>query len=267
MTDGTPATLEGPTLSRPTFSGRWLARSCGAPEPALRVFCFPHVGAGGAAFNSWRDQVPPRVELCTVRLPGRENRLREPLVDEWRTLMAELEPVIAEHLDLPFVLLGHCSGSVLAYELARRLRAAGSPAPAMLILSSTPGPRVRRIDDPLHALPGAELLRRVVEYGGMPAPVLDDPELPAIFERILRADYRVIERLEYSAGPALDVPITVLGGRRDRFVGRDAMAAWSAETTKEFTLHLLDAGHYLLDAAGGLVGGILRALVEPGARP
>lgn len=259
MTSGASATLDGPVRA-----GRWIARPRSAVDTALRVFCFPHVGAGGAAFNSWLDQLPPQVELCAVRLPGRENRLREPLVEDWRALLAELQPVIAAHLDLPFVVLGHCSGSVLAYELARRLRAGGAPAPAMVILSSTPGPRVRRIDDPLHALPSAELLKRVAEFGGMPGQVLGDPELMAIFERILRADYRVIEQLEYSPGPALDVPITVLGGRHDKFVSCEAMAAWSAETTKQFTLHLLDAGHYLINDAGGLVGGILRHLVESG---
>jgi medium-chain acyl-[acyl-carrier-protein] hydrolase len=226
------------------------------------MFCFPHVGAGGAAFNTWLDLVPAEVELCAIRLPGRENRLREPLLDDWRELFESLEPVLTPLFDLPFVLLGHCSGSVLAYELARRLQAAGGARPAMLILSSTDGPSVRRIDDPLHLLPRREMLSRVVEFGGMARQVLDDPELMEIFERILRADYRVIERLEYSAGPPLDVPITVVGGRHDEFVSCRGMAAWSAETTTEFSLHLLDAGHYILGEAGELVAQVMRRLVE-----
>jgi medium-chain acyl-[acyl-carrier-protein] hydrolase len=226
------------------------------------MFCFPHVGAGGAAFNSWLDRLPADVELCAIRLPGRENRLREPLLDDWLELFESLGPVLTPLLDVPFVLVGHCSGSVLAYELARRLRAAGAARPTMLILSSTDGPGVRRIDDPLHLLPRRELLSRVVEFGGMAGEVLDDPDLMDIFERILRADYRVIERLEYSGGPPLDVPITVVGGRHDEFTTCQGMAAWSAETTKEFSLHLLDAGHYILSEAGELVAQIMRRLVE-----
>jgi medium-chain acyl-[acyl-carrier-protein] hydrolase len=228
------------------------------------MLCFPHVGAGGAAFNGWLDRLPADVELCAIRLPGRENRLREPLLDDWRDLIDGLEPVLAPLLDLPFVLVGHCSGSVLAYQLARHLRASGSPQPAMLVLSSTEGPGVRRIDDPLHLLPGPELLRRVVGYGGMAEAVLSDPELMEIFARILRADYRMVERLEYSAGTPLDVPITVLGGRRDEFVSCQAMAAWSAETTSEFALHLLPAGHYILEEAGDLVARVVRQVLEQG---
>ncbi len=259
----TPARLaETLTKGNGDLSGdsRWIARLSRPAKTQLRMFCFPHVGSGAAAFNSWLDQVPAEVELCAIRLPGRESRLQEPLMDDWRELVGTLERVMSSLLDVPFVLVGHCSGSVLAYELARRLRAAGSAPPATVVLSSTQGPAVRRIDEPLHLLPRDELLRRVVNYGGMAAEVLSDPDLIDMFERILRADYRVIERLEYSAGPPLDVPIVVVGGRRDEFVSPTDMAAWSAETTREFSLHLLDAGHYVLREAGGLVAGVIRDL-------
>ncbi|MCW6007282.1 alpha/beta fold hydrolase [Micromonospora sp. CPCC 205371] len=249
------------TLNAP-LSGRWMARSRTAGDPRLRLICFPHVGGGGAAFHSWLDALPAGVELCAIRLPGRENRLHEPLLDDPAELFAHLEPVLAPLCDLPFVLVGHCSGSVLAYEYARRRHAAGGPQPAMVVLSSTEAPRHRRIDAPLHLLPRDELLGRVVGYGGMAAEVLDDAGLMAIFEQILRADYRAVERLSYSAGPPLDAPITVIAGRHDRFTSRAAMAAWSEETTGEFSLHLLDAGHYLVREAGPRMADVARALLD-----
>lgn len=240
---------------------RWIARPRRSPQARLRMFCFPHVGAGGAAFSSWLGGLPAEVDLCAIRLPGRENRLREPLLEDGNELLDSLEPVLATLYDLPFLIVGHCSGSVLAYELARRLAAAGGPQPAMVVLSSAEAPSVRRIDDPLHLLPRTELLDRVVEFGGMAPEVLGDPDLMDIFERILRADYRVIERLAYSAGPPLDVPITVVGGRHDPFVPATGLAAWSAETTKEFALHVLDAGHYILGGTGEIVARTARRLL------
>ncbi|MFE9440019.1 thioesterase II family protein [Streptomyces sp. NPDC006602] len=233
-------------------------------DPDLRFICFPHVGAGGAAFNSWMDHVPANVDLCVVRLPGRENRLAEPPIDDSRALFDGLEPAVAPLLDVPFALVGHCSGSVLAFELARRLHDMGKARPAMIVLSSTEAPAHRSINDPLHLLSRQELISRVVGFGGMPAAVLEDPDLMALFEPILRADYRVIERLRYSAGPPLDVPIAVIGGRHDEFVSPKAMAAWADETTADFSLHLLNTGHYLLAEAGQIIGGIVRGLLERG---
>jgi medium-chain acyl-[acyl-carrier-protein] hydrolase len=236
---------------------KWVARPRPTDNAKLRMFCFPHVGAGGAAFNSWLDRLPAEVDVCAIRLPGRENRLREPLMDDWREVMANVHEALTPMLDLPFVVVGHCSGSVLAYEFARRL----ATAPELVILSSTDGPSVRRIDDPLHLLPQRELLERVVGFGGMAGQVLDDPDLMVMFERILRADYQVVERLEYTPGEPLDTPITVIGGRRDPFVTAQGMAAWADATTHEFSLHLVDAGHYILTEAGALVADIVRRLV------
>jgi medium-chain acyl-[acyl-carrier-protein] hydrolase len=187
---------------------------------------------------------------------GRKNRLREPLVDDWREL-----------LDVPYVLVGHCSGSVLAYECARRLTAADGQNPAMVVLSSTPAPAACRIHNPLHLLPRQELLEQVIEFGGMAKEILDDPELMVMFERILRADYRVIERLDYSGGGPLPVPISVLGGRHDDFASCADLAAWSAETTMEFSLHLLDAGHYILTEAGALVADTVRRVLKEAVQP
>ena len=243
---------------------RWLARPRRAHETTSRMFCVPHVGAGAAAFNPWIPLLPAEVELCGVRLPGRESRLREPLAQDWREVVDSLQEAVTPLLDLPYVLLGHCSGSVLTYELARRLVDAGNRAPEIVVLSSAPGPSARRIDEPLHLLPHQELLEQVVAFGGMPAEILDDPELMTMFEPILRADYRVIERLEYSTGKPLDAPITVIGGKHDEFVSEESMAAWATETSREFSLHLLDAGHYILNEAGPLVADVVRPFI-PGA--
>ncbi|MBX7266532.1 thioesterase [Micromonospora sp. Llam7] len=239
---------------------RWLARPRKVADPRLRLICVPHIGAGGAAFNSWVERLPADVELCAVRFPGRENRLGEPLVDDLGALVDGLLPALAPLLDRPFVLLGHCSGSVIAFELARRLRAGGGATPAMLVVSSSEAPRLRPPSE-LHLLGREELLRRVVEFGGMPKEVLDDPDLLPLLERIFRADYRVVERVRYEPAPPLDVPITVIGGRRDGFVRAADMAAWSAETTRDFAFHLIDAEHFILREAGELVGTLVRNLM------
>jgi medium-chain acyl-[acyl-carrier-protein] hydrolase len=246
----------------PAPTSRWIARRRMPSEPKARLLCIPHVGGGAAVFNGWIDRVPPHVELCAVRFPGRENRLAEPLCEDWRTLMTDLESVATPLFEVPTVIVGHCSGSVLAYELARRSRTGEGAGPVAVVLSSTPAPGLRDRDDLHHLLSRDELLARVVDYGGMSPAVLDDPDLMTMFERILRADYRIVEQLEYSAGPPLDIPLAVLGGRHDPFVRADALMAWSAETTSNFSLHLIDAGHFMLDAVGAHVAGVMSLLRE-----
>ncbi|MEY9934542.1 medium-chain acyl-[acyl-carrier-protein] hydrolase [Catenulispora sp. GP43] len=252
----TSAERHGAALSRA------VARLRSEPRPRLRLICFPHVGAGAAVFRTWISHLPPEVDLYAVRAPGRENRVTEPLATNGHVLLEALAPDLEPLLEVPFVIVGHCSGSVLAYEYARMLRAVAGPEPVELVLSSAEGPKVRKLEDPpLHRLGGATLLERVVAYGGMAPQVLDDPQLMSMYERILRADYQAVETLSYSPGPALEIPLTVLGGRRDEFVSPESMAAWSAETTGRFSLRLLDGPHFILAEAGVEIGLIAERLV------
>jgi surfactin synthase thioesterase subunit len=241
-------------------SRKWLARPRKVADPRLRLICFPHIGGGASAFHAWADLLPPDAELCAVRFPGRENRLEERPLDDMSTLLDGLEAALEPLLDRPFVLFGHCSGSIVAFELARRLRAAGKPQPALLIASSIEAPSVRDIAAPLHLLPRDALFARVGEFGGLAPEVLGDPEMMDMFEAIIRADYRLIERACYVAEPPLDVPITVIGGRGDRFVSFASMAAWHSETTGRFSIHMLTTGHFVLDGAAEVVAGLLADL-------
>ncbi|WP_422769361.1 thioesterase II family protein [Plantactinospora sp. WMMC1484] len=252
-----------PPPTRPDDT-RWFARPRPVPEPRLRLFCVPHVGGGGAAFNSWPAHLPHDVELCAIRFPGRENRLHEQPVEDLDTLLDQLLPAIAPWLDRPFALLGHCSGSVIAFALARRLRALGGPRPVLLVVSSTAAPSNRVIGSPLHEAPRDELLAQVVAFGGMAPQILGDPDLMALYETVIRADYRVVERVTYARQPPLDIPITVIGGRDDTFVGCAEMAGWYAETTRAFTLHLIEGGHFILPDAGPVVGGLVRGMAVDG---
>lgn len=232
---------------------KWFARPRKVADPRLRLICFPHIAGGAALYNAWADGLPPHVELCAARLPGRENRTEEPFADTLPALIDDLESAIAPLIDQPFVLFGHCSGSLIAFHLARRLRAVGKPPPALLIVSSLEAPAVRVVEEPMHLLPREELLRRFADYGGITSAVLDDPDLMDLFEPVIRADYRLIETAPYEPEPPLTVPLIVVGGRHDRFVDRAALTAWKTETTQEFALRLLDTGHFVLEPALDLV--------------
>jgi medium-chain acyl-[acyl-carrier-protein] hydrolase len=236
---------------------KWLLRPRPVAEPRLRLLCFPHVGAGASVFNDWADQIPAESELCAVRYPGRENRLDEPPFDDLPSLLERLGAVLAPQLDRPFVLFGHCSGSIVAFELARWLRRRGLAQPDLLVVSSIEAPAVRIVDPPMHLMPTAELFARVAEFGGVAQEILADAEMLEMFEPILRSDYRLVEGAPYAVEPPLDVPITVIGGMRDRFVSFEAMAAWRWEAAERFSLHLLPTDHFVLAEAAGLVGCLL----------
>eukprot|EP00913_Durusdinium_trenchii_P020227 g19004.t1 len=102
--------------------GPWLAEAPGALTSgvALRLFCVPPVGMGGAAFHPWVKHLPRSVELLSVELPGRGFRLSEAMTAKSLPQLARdvLDGIGREtFVDLPFVLFGHSFGAWLAYEM------------------------------------------------------------------------------------------------------------------------------------------------------
>jgi medium-chain acyl-[acyl-carrier-protein] hydrolase len=229
----------------------WLARWGDVDGERGRLLCVPHVGSGAAVFRPWAAHLPAGVELSAVRLPGRESRLAEEPMTEMDAVVAALDEAVAPLLDRPFVLFGECSGSIVAFELARRLLERGGPVPVSLVVSACPAPQLPRDEPRLHEEPPDRLVAGLAELGGIDVALLADADLIQLLEPLLRADLRLIETWRHVPGPPLPIPITALGGHDDRFVGAAELEAWSEQTSERFRLRLLEANHFVARSAPG----------------
>ncbi|PWR04913.1 lantibiotic dehydratase [Micromonospora acroterricola] len=247
--------------------------SAGSRDPApVQLFCLPYAGAGASAFRHFPARFGPDVEVLPVQLPGRENRISE----DPRFRVADVATAIAERAEGPYALYGHSMGGRLGFEVVRELRRAGLPLPLRLYVGGARAPHVSApsVFDGLSMVDDDELLRRLRSGGGLPAGVLEHPELVELLLPLLRADFERVDGYRYRPEEPLPVPIVVFSGRDDRAVSREQSAAWREHTAAGFTLHELDGGHFFLhDALPELAAAIRADLaaairVDPGpARP
>jgi medium-chain acyl-[acyl-carrier-protein] hydrolase len=214
----------------------WVVRWTRPEEPNLRLYCLGRAGAGATPFRAWDELVGPGVELCAVRLPGRENRIREAPLSSTAAVVEELHPVVAAEAETPFALFGHCFGALVMFELARALRRVGLPSPVALFVGEQIAPATAGPPGD-GELTRDELLRRLEELGGTDAKLLGSDEFLALMEPALRADFRLADTYDCEPEPPLDTSISVLASAERTEL--DALVAWRAETTRAFTLRLL----------------------------
>jgi medium-chain acyl-[acyl-carrier-protein] hydrolase len=235
------------TLTKPVG---WVLRLRPDGVTRLRLFCFPYAGGAAGVYRSWPDDLPSDVEVCAVRLPGREARLSERPFETAERLVAEAADALAPLLDAPFAFFGHSMGALVAFELARELRRRGGPEPVRLVVSGARAPHRPNPDPPVRHLPDREFLEEVrVRYDGIPGAVLAHQELLDLLTPCLRADFTLVETYSYSVEAPLACPISCFGGHGDVRVSPEDLDAWGAQTSATFSLRMFEGGHFFLQSA------------------
>jgi len=225
--------------------GPWLKIAPGAPEARVRLAVFPYAGGAPAAFRNWPAALAPRVGLVHVVLPGRDVRFPETPVLRSEEIVGPVAEALAPLDDRPLVLFGHSMGSMLAFEVARRLRRSGRRGPDALVVSGRGAPQIGSRAPVLRHLPDAELVSQAARlFGGIPEELLREPELLPLMVRVLRADLSVIETHVVAPEEPLGCPILALGGTEDPWVTADELGAWRDQTIAGFTSAQLPGDHF-----------------------
>jgi surfactin synthase thioesterase subunit len=231
------------------------------PRPGATVVVYA-VGPAGYGVTIWKDlagELPAGVELCALRLPGREVRIRQPAV---RSIDAQVADLIG-HLSArivadgrPYWLMGACMGAITAFELTRHLEDAdGIPRPDRLVVldQDVPGASsVERGVPLLHTLPTAELLAALFDEA-MTADVF------RVFEPAIRADLEAAEGYSRPAERRVGADVLSVSEARE---GASALGqGWQAATRGRADEEMLaGTGNMLTGDIEALVGLIARAM-------
>ena len=230
------------------MSGPWLVEGVPAGPVRRRLFCLPFAGGGAAIFEPWRRALPGTA-ISAVRLPGRENRFREPALADVDAVLDGLVPAVAarvaEDRGLPWAVFGYSLGGLLAYELVARLAESGGPLPAVLLVGGAEPPHVPRHLPDVSWLPREEFVGQLRELGGTSPEILEHPELLDLLLPMVRADFRIVETHRGTAR-ALPCPIVTYRGSDDDGVRPEAMARWSELTAASVTHRDIAGGHFVI---------------------
>ena len=237
----------------------WFMRPMPRDRATLRLFLFPHAGAGSVIFRDWHADFPASVDVCAVEPPGRLARRSErPFADVLefaRAFDQALEPL----LDLPFAFFGYSLGALKAFECARLLRSRRKLHPSHLIVAAHKAPHLPRRLAPISREPKPALVRELERrYGPLEPIIKADPEMLDAVLDIMRNDLGMVENYRFSLEAPFDCPILAIGGTEDVSLQQEEIEGWREHTTAEFRSESLPGGHFFLRNRGAE----LRALVR-----
>lgn len=216
-------------------------------QPSLDLYCIAYAGSGASTYAAWGASFPAHIRVLPIQFPGRENRLREPLEKNLKSLAEAIGAGIAPLLQNKFAIFGHSFGGLVAFELTRWLRRSGLPAPVGLMLSSQAPPRLPRNYPQPAGLSDLDFLRLVDRrYGGIPELFFSDAQFRELYLPILKADFTALCGFRYESEVALDCPLSLFGGAEDPTLSAAESEGWRIETTGAVHSRIYPGGHFYL---------------------
>ncbi len=230
----------------------WMTCLQRRAQPQVRLICLPHAGGDLFTFLPWIEEpvaLAPHIEAWALQLPrvprfGHYAELVPALAD---AILAQFPTAEKQPPGVPLALFGHSLGALLAFGIARRLRALGAANPVCLVVVGAYAPQ--------RLLPGISVLGwtdsdweiYLRALGGTPDAVFADPTERDDLIAEVRDNFAVRTSFHYMEEPPFTFPIAVFAGRDDSECPEIAdLAAWQDQTHGPFSLHLFPGGHFFL---------------------
>lgn len=207
-----------------------------------QLFLLHFAGGSRYSFEFMKGRLQ-QFEFVPLELPGRGRRLEETLITDFEQAAEDMYGQLIGHLRSDdFLIYGHSMGASLALKVTAMLEKSGR-YPAHLIVTGNAGPGV-------HTSKGRHLLEQdafkvsLKELGGIPDEVLEEEDLFAFYEPILRADFQVVEECNPGGFTPVRTPLFALMGDREEDAGR--IANWKNFVLSSFHSAILPGDHFFI---------------------
>lgn len=217
----------------------WINRSHNT-HARNRIVCFPHAGGSSSFFKNWATQFPLS-EICSVRYPGRAERIAEEQPNNIVDLAKNIAAAVQEISDLPLVLFGHSMGAAIAFETAKFLEGRGTKISHLLASGSRNGPFPNK--ETYIEEDDENLCKHLIEMGGTSAEIINDPIFLDLVLPSIRADGKMFHEYKTESQSIITCPITTIYGDND--IHTD-IRPWAQMTSGPFREEIVNGDHFYL---------------------
>jgi surfactin synthase thioesterase subunit len=214
------------------------------PDKIILIF-LPFAGGNKNSYRGIQKQLADIFNILNIEFPGRGSRMKEKLLFSISEIAEDVFSQLKNYLHYPYAIYGHSMGTLIAYELCKKIQNQNLPLPLHLFVSGKSGPSAGLNYDKMYNLPTKEFWIKIKDMGGVPVEILNEPELMNYFEPILRADLKAVEEYTYQLNAKFDFPITVLIGDKENISDEHAML-WQQETSHALNFYKLPGNHFFI---------------------
>lgn len=231
---------------------KWIAHGTSKENASVNLILFTYAGGSPSLFAPWKKLFSDDVNLCPVLYPARELRKDEPLPDTLKEMVYQFVDDNLELFNKDFVLFGHCTGILVAYETALYVREKLNKEPLCFIASGTESPKYSMTqsiilgDNGDCIISDEDLVQKMIEFELVAPSFADNKNFIQYYIPTYRNDLIMMSKYKYQETDKFNCPIYVMYGSNDKTIRDFAIHDWDNFTTNKVSYHEFNGGHFYL---------------------
>lgn len=118
----------------------WMAHQRYSEAAQMNLLCFPYAGGSSTFFSPLKMKIIPQINVCPILYPGREKNIGKNGFDTIEEMASVLVKENPEFFTREYALMGHCTGALIAYEVALAAEQEYGRSPKVFFASAAPAP-------------------------------------------------------------------------------------------------------------------------------
>jgi surfactin synthase thioesterase subunit len=222
-------------------------------DKRYKIIALPFAGGSKYSYNILEKHIPSNVDWVTLDYPGRGSRFKESLLESVEEIVDDLlSKVIPLIQNDNYMIYGHSMGTLIGYELAKKIIQKNFKSPMGLFFTGRGAPGFDKFEEKKSLLPKSVFLEKINEIGGLPKEILEHEELMELYYPIIKSDFKAVENYEFLPMKKpffIDMHICMgtkeIGEQKDK-TPLASLKAWEKETYSSCSFELIEGGHFFI---------------------
>ena len=239
----------------------WISHQRFNEYADYNLICFPYAGGSATYFAPLKANIDKKINVCPVLYPCREKNSKCSVNFETIEEMAEVFAYENAYLfDKNFAFLGHCTGTLVAYETALAVKRIYGKNPSAFFASSAPAPSCEQFFLK-QSLSEDELTEYLLQNKMINNDFVNNPIYSSYFMPLMRNDLNMHLKYEPKIPYAkICTSVNVLYGDEDAlFTNNNAINEWENFTDYGVKSSRFCGGHFYLDSCRTEVGKLINS--------
>lgn len=214
----------------------------------IKLLCIPHAGSSAMFYSNWEQHFGEEIQILPLQYPGRENRQHEAMYDSITDMARDFVEQCPEIFEGEFAIFGHCTGSIVGYEILRYVKEHYNKTPLLFIASSNSAP-IHPVIEKTKGISDEQFIRGLSEYGFIDKELFELDDFSSYYLPIIRHDFIMQENYICKSVEKIDAPLYVFSGKDDLSIkDYNKVLDWKDFTTKEFDNTIYEGGHFYMES-------------------